>query len=179
MGISRQWNYYSSKLHLCLPSLDHDLICNAHCRRWHADPSLADRAGCTALHYACFSKNLQAARLSLQKGCGANWPDTSGKTPLFYAWTPEIVELLVQHGANLGARDNRGWMAHHYHTVHGPLSVVEKLMSIGADMPALTPGGNDALNVAILNGKSKICELLLCVKFPSKVHMQPPRPRLK
>lgn len=112
------------------------------------------------------------------KGRDVNRPTVNGETSLFYAQTPEIVNLLVQHGADLGARDYRGWMAHHYHTHYGQLAVFEKLTDIGADMHALTTEGYDVSVIAIAAGESEICELLLRAKFPSKVCAQPPWPHL-
>lgn len=138
-------------------------------RRWHSDPSLADRAGHTSLHQACVSGNVHAVRLLLWKGCDANRPDFHGWTPLFHSTSPEMIDLLVLNGARVGTRAHLGWMAHHLHISYGRLSIVETLMNQGANMHALTSAGNNGLNMAIRYGENEICALLLRLESPKKV----------
>lgn len=74
-----------------------------------------DGCGKTALMIACFAGNLEAVSILLDRGSEVNARDYCGDTPLMYAVTTtwsdiaideqlEIVELLLQHGADKAVR---------------------------------------------------------------------------
>jgi ankyrin repeat protein len=77
-----------------------------------ADPNTADNYGLRPLHYACGRvHNEKQVRALLKAGADVNVADDSRESPLHCAAefaTAEIVELLVNAGADVHARTERG-----------------------------------------------------------------------
>ncbi len=64
----------------------------------------------TPLHRICarFNPNFRIIKLLLDKGADVNAVNISGKTPVFYctfSYSVELLNLLVQYGADLNIRD--------------------------------------------------------------------------
>jgi len=68
--------------------------------------------GETALHNACWSKNLSIARVLLQHGANINAPSDMGETPLHYALRvhepTDLVTFLIQNGADVSIKGKFG-----------------------------------------------------------------------
>lgn len=68
--------------------------------------------GFTALHLAAFNNHIEIAQCLLLSGhCGIDLPNHRGQTALALAVTQayvKMIELLVEHGANVNAQDNDG-----------------------------------------------------------------------
>ena len=45
----------------------------------------------------------------------------------------QLVELLVEHGADINCRDAEGFTPLHIAAIHGQMQVVKKLVELGAD----------------------------------------------
>lgn len=65
----------------------------------------------TALHFAVKEGHRRAAFVLLQLGADVGAKDKYGKTPLHYATTRSVVSLLLVNGASPLARDNKGQLA--------------------------------------------------------------------
>lgn len=65
----------------------------------------------TALHFAVKQAHRRAAFVLLQLGADADIKDKYGKTPLHYATTRSVINLLLANGASPMARDNQGQLA--------------------------------------------------------------------
>src|SRR5215469_5862446 len=89
-----------------------------------------------------------------------------GSTPLMWAawWGfPEMVKLLLRHGASLEARDSEGLTALMYAAAakdRGNTEVLEILLAAGADANARTPLGESALSLAEFYGRQRAAEVL-------------------
>lgn len=75
-------------------------------------PDVNDKDGWqrAALHESMFG-GLEIIRLLLEAGADANVPDDEGTTPIFYAVdreNPELVRLLIAHGAEVDRPNGRG-----------------------------------------------------------------------
>ncbi|CAH1253041.1 DAPK1 [Branchiostoma lanceolatum] len=72
-----------------------------------------------------------------------------------------MVELLIQHGADVNSKDKYGETALHWVSVFGNTEMGKLLIQRGADVEARDKYGNTALHSAISNGKTEIVEMLI------------------
>jgi ankyrin repeat protein len=73
------------------------------------------------------------------------------------------VRVLLEHGANIGAKSNEGRTPLHFAVVNqvGPrIEVVRVLLEHGANVGAEDNEGSTAFQIASTNGYGKIMELL-------------------
>lgn len=113
----------------------------------------------------------QMCRLFLDAGGDPN--DTTGERavpPLLYACSrkdPEMVKLLIQHGANVNVvlkfdpEDDTDSTLLHMAVFYGNLEICQELVAAGADVNAADVLGETPLFVAVRKGKPAIAELLL------------------
>lgn len=109
------------------------------------EPSLAQAwsaDGFTAVHYAAYFGQEDAARILLERGADATLVarnPTLRVTPLHSAASaghPAIVKLLLEHGADPDAAQDRGFTPLHSAALNDDRDTVEALLEAGAD-PAL------------------------------------------
>lgn len=72
----------------------------------------------------------------------------------------QLVELLVEHGADINCRDAEGFTPLHVAAIRGQVKVVKKLVELGADDNLTTLDGKDAAYLAELNEETEIEEFL-------------------
>jgi len=66
-----------------------------------ADANAADVFG-TALNRVTYTGDIEAVKILLEAGANPNSLDSiNGTTPIFDAWQPEIVKLLIKYGADV------------------------------------------------------------------------------
>ena len=91
--------------------------------------------------------------------------DLKGATPLHYAAENghvEIVRLLLQNGAEVNAKSNRGWTPLHWTTViFGHIDILHLLVENGADLEAQSNEGRRALHRAAYNGRLPFVQELI------------------
>ena len=131
-----------------------------------ANLSASDDFGENALHQASFSTEGQGVvRLLLDHGLDVNarsnyiwqplhkiweWSDSKGWTPLHYAAESacvEIVQVLLDHGANVNTPDQHHWTPLHLAARMRSVKVVDTLLQRGANPHALTIEGHTPLKV--------------------------------
>ncbi|CVL00692.1 uncharacterized protein FMAN_10037 [Fusarium mangiferae] len=101
----------------------------------------------TALHLASLAGFQQTVRALLKKGADIHAVNKAGRTPLHVA-SVHVAQMLVDAGADIEAKDNRGWTVMHHASKLGDVSMLRFLASHGADFSARTADSLNALHVA-------------------------------
>nr|XP_025039493.1 ankyrin repeat domain-containing protein 27 isoform X2 [Pelodiscus sinensis] len=97
-------------------------------------------------------------------GLGVNVSNQDGYTPLHMAAMhghPELVFLLLKHGANISAKNTNHAVPLHLACQKGHFQVVKRLMDCSAKPNKKDVHGNTPLMYACLNGQHEIAALLL------------------
>ncbi|CAL8079146.1 unnamed protein product [Calicophoron daubneyi] len=118
---------------------------------------------------ACRNGDVARVRKLLDSGVGVNSRDTSGRksTPLHFAagyGRREVVSLLLDHHADVGARDDGGLIPLHNACSFGHVEVVHLMLSAGSDPNARDCWNYTPLHEAAIKGKVEVCILLLQAK---------------
>lgn len=133
-----------------------------------ADPNAVDPAsGETPLSTAITFSNFQSVRLLLEHGADPDIGSLAGVpllvSPLLSYSDPtgvSMIELLVEHGADLTAQDTSHQTALHRAAEVGNLRLVEKLIAAGAAVDAMSDYGT-ALHIAQRNSHTPVAESLI------------------
>uniref|UniRef100_A0A3Q1CGH0 Poly [ADP-ribose] polymerase n=1 Tax=Amphiprion ocellaris TaxID=80972 RepID=A0A3Q1CGH0_AMPOC len=117
------------------------------------------------LFEACRSGDLERVR-KLVTPKNVNGRDTAGRksTPLHFAagfGRKDVVEFLLQNGANVQARDDGGLVSLHNACSFGHAEVVSLLLHHGADANARDNWNYTPLHEAAIKGKIDVCIVLL------------------
>jgi ankyrin repeat protein len=121
--------------------------------------------GWTALHLAAFFGHTAAAAALLAKGAEVKARSTNPmqNTPLHAAAAGrqmDLVKLLIDHGADVNARQHGGWTALHAAAQSGDAALVQMLLENGADVSARADNNQSALDLALTKGHQQVVDLL-------------------
>jgi ankyrin repeat protein len=132
------------------------------------DPDLArawSSDGFTPLHLASFFGRAKMAAILLDRGAEPNavslnpmavQPLHSGAA----AHDTAIIRMLLDHGADVNARQAGGWTALHAAAMFGDAPLAELLLSSGAMADLPNDQGKTALDLAVEKGHTQVAELL-------------------
>ncbi len=128
--------------------------------------------GFTALHFACYFGQPEAARLLIEKGAkiDAVASNATEVMPLHSAASSRnlpAARLLVEHGAPVNARQQGGWVPIHAAAQNGDGDMVELLLAHGADVGIANNDGKTPSMVARDSGHLPIAAILEAVKSKS------------
>jgi ankyrin repeat protein len=73
----------------------------------------------------------------------------------------EIIQLLLNADASVGARDNLGWSALHYACCNNNPEAAQALITKGATLNAVTTMGETSLMLAAIDGHQTVVDLLV------------------
>jgi ankyrin repeat protein len=121
--------------------------------------------GFTALHFACFFGQPEAARSLLKSGAAADAVAANPMKvmPLHSAASArnlEAARLLLEHGAPVNARQHGGWVPIHAAAQNGDRPMVELLLKHHADPRLASDEGKTAAIVASEKGHEELVDLL-------------------
>src|SRR5271169_5025902 len=121
--------------------------------------------GFTALHFACFFGQTQAARLLIENGAAVDAvaANPTQVMPLHSAASSrnlEAARLLLEHGAPVNARQQAGWVPLHSAAQNGDAAMVDLLLAHGAKPESTNEQGKTAAAVAREKGHHEIADLL-------------------
>lgn len=116
------------------------------------------------IHEAAKNGNLEKVKMLLESEPQlADARDSSGKTPLHWACMgvhQDIINYLVDKGANVNAQDNNRVTPLHSLSIRGQGECVKLLIEKGAKVGLKNINGNDALFYAAYAGHKDIVEIL-------------------
>ena len=121
--------------------------------------------GFTALGLSCFFNQKEIAHFLLEEGADPNISSNNDfkVAPLHSAAAISqigIVNILLQHGANINAKQSSGVTALHSATHNGVTEIVKLLLQNGADKEAKTKDGKSVLAFAKEGDFKEIIKLL-------------------
>jgi ankyrin repeat protein len=121
--------------------------------------------GFTALHFACFFGQSEAARLLIEGGAAldAVAANPMQVMPLHSAASArnlEAARLLLEHGAPVNARQHGGWAPIHAAAQNGDRAMVELLLKHHADPKLANDDGKTPAMVAREKGHEEVAALL-------------------
>ncbi len=121
--------------------------------------------GWMPLHLAAFFGHPELAKGLLNRGAVIDSRSTNAmkNTPLHAAAAGtklELVELLLDHGADVNARQQGGWTALHSAAQTGNREMAEILLAHGADVRARADNNQSPLDLALMHGHGEVATLL-------------------
>jgi ankyrin repeat protein len=117
--------------------------------------------GYSALHLASRFDQREAAAVLLRFGADVNEASNDRRmTPLHWAASVPVAELLVAHGADVNAAAGNGTTALHFATASNHIAMVQWLLAHGADPARKTKAGQTPWAVAAKMGRHQIAHLL-------------------
>ncbi|KAA0162207.1 hypothetical protein FNF28_04810 [Cafeteria roenbergensis] len=118
-----------------------------------------------ALWNAAKAGNVEEATRLLEAGAPVSWADQRFRwSPFAIAALSErlpLMRLLLEHGADLEAKDQSGQTALIMSAANGKADVTALLLEHGADLEAKDQSGQTALIMSAANGKADVMALLL------------------
>ncbi|KAI1866878.1 uncharacterized protein JN550_007425 [Neoarthrinium moseri] len=127
--------------------------CNVHLR---------DNEGMTALMSAAEKGHAFLVKQLLESSAAIS-ADVYGRTPLDYAvrsGNSNVVELLINHGADASAADKDGWTPLHSASQQGNVELVQLLINHGANGLTCNGYGDTSLNIAQAFDHTEIVKLI-------------------
>ena len=124
-----------------------------------ADVNAADKSNVAALMLACEKGNVNAVDILLNAGADPNIPDTDGNTRLHdtvrHGYNREVLQLLLDYGANVNAIDNCNETVLMKAYWNGNTDVINVLLNAGADPNIADFKGVPLIYYAVEGGGSK------------------------
>jgi hypothetical protein len=132
-----------------------------------ADLDVRGRNGRNPLHGAAYSGNFEVVRILIEYDpANINAREEDGETPLHWALEGHtfkdgsVLQLLLEHGADVNAQSQVGWTPLHVASYYGALEAVRLLLEHGADVEAKMDDGKTALQVAAGRGHNEVVKLV-------------------
>ncbi|HEX6579417.1 MAG TPA: ankyrin repeat domain-containing protein [Actinomycetota bacterium] len=128
--------------------------------------------GFTALHFAAFFGQPEAAALLIERGAevdafGRGWMTGTALHSAASRLQSDVVRILVEAGANPDVRQSAGWTPLHAAAMNGDLPSMELLLRAGADPAATNDEGRTVADLAGESGDDATIERVRSALQPS------------
>ncbi|WP_343632328.1 ankyrin repeat domain-containing protein [Fluviicola sp.] len=123
------------------------------------------------LFEAAMEGDIAGVEQAIADGISPNSTDESGRTPLMvavYKNRAMLAETLIQHGANVNAKDKEGYSVIYYAGAHGNFESLISLYENGAFFDKNDPSFVETLEIAKENGHTHVVELLIAAEAKNK-----------
>ena len=124
-----------------------------------ADVNARTRRGLTAMHTACLENDFEIVKVLRAAGADVNSADNEGTTCLMATSSEDIINYLINEGANVNARQTAGKKATALHDATDYKA--KALVEAGADMTIPDKNGHPPFLTAALNTRGNMVEYLL------------------
>ena len=144
---------------------DHDTV--KELLSFGADPNLADKAGWTSLHMSVMSGKHECVRLMLSAKADVDAKTRTGNKVINLLLSsvinddPDMIELLVSHGADIESIGVKGWTPLHHAVLYDRPACLSLLLGKGANIKALDLDRNTALQLGIIHNSHQTINVLL------------------
>jgi ankyrin repeat protein len=132
---------------LILAALAGQDIAVARLLRAGAGIDVAQRDGRTALMRAAANGHAQTVRVLLRTGARTDLRDRAGRFALMMAYDDETIRAIAGGGAEINAKDDRGWTVLMQETYFNRRPKIKALLEMGADVNAVNNDGKTALQL--------------------------------
>jgi ankyrin repeat protein len=128
----------------------------------------------TALVIAAGRGNLEMTRLLIKSNADVNAIVSEGGALVWasYAGSVEVVELLLDKGANVKARGTVNRTSLHHAAMSGNNEVIKKLLEAGIDVNAKDNQGETPLSMATVNYRGNAETLLILIEHGADVNVK-------
>lgn len=130
-----------------------------------ADPGISSRTGYSPLHNVAYYGSYSCCRLLLDARVEVDCRGPNQETPLLIAsQLSDVIDntkLLIDHGADINARNRTGRTAVSQASFYGRFQLAEYLVEEGADIHMLETTGDTIVHYAVTGNESRIVRLLL------------------
>jgi ankyrin repeat protein len=113
------------------------------------------------------SDGFEVVDLLIKASANVNTSGASGATPLHYTTHRDLkepslslVELLVEHGADVDSMDDNGYTALYHAARQGYNTIVKMLIACGANVNAMALDGLKPLHSAIIEGHATAATMI-------------------
>lgn len=114
----------------------------------------ADKNKCTALHKCAYDGDVRVSKWLLKNGAVVDAKDVHDTTPLLVAvkmGREDIVDLLIEHHADVNQKDSHNNRAVHYCASRCLPRILKKLVQSGASVAVQNEEFNNPLHLAAIN----------------------------
>ncbi|WP_265024115.1 ankyrin repeat domain-containing protein [Wolbachia endosymbiont (group A) of Epagoge grotiana] len=145
--------------------------------------NVADKYGCTLLHWSALKGHSDIAKLLVNKGANVNAKDILGRTPMHFAvmnnhkdiqdvygrgstYTTaesndeEVIQLFLMRGASINEADKNGETPLHLASWGGHLDTLQHLINNGANIGTKDSSGKTPLDIARDKGHNNLVRYL-------------------
>jgi ankyrin repeat protein len=128
-----------------------------------ADVSMCAGQYSYAICGAGWGGHLEIIRLLVESGADLENEDGPDKYRLVHygSYNPKMLQICLDNGADINARDSRGRTALYWTGISGLLECAQMLVDAGADIDAEVEGWGSALYCAVKNNHFDVVKLLL------------------